>query len=356
MKTKIIVKTGTSRHGAIPTIIKWKGTKMIASHSIRAAVMKIIATSKNLDVVKIGLMGQPASGKSTLAETLAHLIHTLSYEQKYVNWTYRIFGQNEFLNLNATLDKLDVANYILYFHDLSFLKEHGKIVEVKQVITKIRHLREDVKIILIFDYHYTKGLDKYLRQADYTFFTSVGQNEIENMIEIVGQSNKKTLITFRKKFVEAVQKNRFFFKLGKQDGLVYRYKDPFVVALFWDNSKLRHVIFPKRTWIDQICQVCAPDTLQLDESLFEQAEKKYGSYGRKAAIRVLAIDGLHAESYKEKTAFNFWYRAYTAGKVTPTQLMDHYGLSTESQATKNARRDEYNAKKAKKKQVNKMPI
>ena len=124
-----------------PTIIKWKGADMIRNHSLRAAVTEILNTTKSLDVVKVGIVGEPSTGKTTLARTLAHLAHKMSESLGCVPFAYREFGEEEFYDMKATLENLDPANYILYFHDLSFLANKKAIEEVKNAVTKIIHLK-----------------------------------------------------------------------------------------------------------------------------------------------------------------------------------------------------------------------
>jgi len=315
-----------------PVTIVWKGERIIAGHSLRAGVKEILATSKNLDVVKIGIMGEPATGKSTLAETLAHLIHVLSAEDHYVNWVYRVFGQEQFLDLEKTLGKLDVANYILYFHDLSFLSERGKIGEVKQAITKIRHLREDVKIVLIFDYHYTKGLDKYLRQSHFMFVTSVGSSEKDNMIEILGKRHARTISAFQRQFTVATgQKSEFAFSMKKRR-FIYHYKNPFVVALFWNNAHLRYIIFPKRSWLAPVCGVCNPTEAAPDPDQIERLERIYGvSHVKAAAKKLVELNGVRVRNKNFHILFKKLYNLHGDGNITIEQLIERYKLHRDFQ-------------------------
>lgn len=273
---------GTAKDDRRPTVIEWKRTKMLRIHSITPAVSEILNVARALDVVKIGIIGEPATGKGTLAETLAHLIHKASLEQGYLHWVFRRFGSTEFLDIEATIQSLPPANYILHFQDLSFLAEKKKIDVVKRVTTMIRHLREDVHIILIYDYHYSRGLDKYLRQANFRFFTSVGSSEIDNLVEICGRGYRTRILDFAKKFVEESTKRRCTFKLGTKGFFTYSYKSPFVLSLYWNNHSLRYVVFPLRAWIDPHCTVCAEGTQSavqstLDaEKLVAVGKKKFG--------------------------------------------------------------------------------
>ena len=50
----------------IPITIEWNGQRMIRNHSIRAAVKDILTISESLDVVKINIIGNPGTGKTTL--------------------------------------------------------------------------------------------------------------------------------------------------------------------------------------------------------------------------------------------------------------------------------------------------
>ena len=54
------VKKSSDRH--IPTVLKWKGVNMIRVHSLRATVKEVIQVSKSLDVVHIGIIGNPGTG------------------------------------------------------------------------------------------------------------------------------------------------------------------------------------------------------------------------------------------------------------------------------------------------------
>ena len=211
-------------------------------------------------MVKVGLIGEPHTGKGTMAETLAHMIHTLSVERGYVPWAFRRFGKEEFYNLSDTIKDLPPANYILHFYDLSFLEQNKKLNMVKQAVAEIRHLREDIdiKVILIYDYHYTKGLDKYLRQSHFKYFLWLGSSEKENMAEIVGKKDMGKVMQFTRLCVEqGAKKTATFRLLKKAPAFKYSYKNPFIVALFWNNYSLRFVISPPRTWLTKHCTICS---------------------------------------------------------------------------------------------------
>ena len=77
-----------------PIETKWKGEKMIRVHSIKATIREILQVAKALDVVKIGIIGDPSTGKTTLAMTLGHLIHVMSMLPEFgeIPFAFRVFG------------------------------------------------------------------------------------------------------------------------------------------------------------------------------------------------------------------------------------------------------------------------
>ena len=110
IETEIIEPTPQTTNN-IPVVIPWKDAKMIRNHSIRATVKEILQVSKSLDVVKIGIIGNQGTGKSTLSQTLAHLIHKMSD----VPFSIRIFDKKSLLDFENTLKSLSPANYVLIF-------------------------------------------------------------------------------------------------------------------------------------------------------------------------------------------------------------------------------------------------
>lgn len=318
-----------------PAIIKWRGVDIIRNHSLRATVKEIIATLQVLDVVKVGVIGEPSTGKSSLEDTLAHLIHKMSP----IPFATRSLGEEEFMNLEAYLASLPPANYILKFRDLSFLKgKYGakKIEELKQANTKIRHLPggKDVKIVLIYDYHYTMGLDKYLRQANFRYFTSVGSSEKDNVLEIVGQANDKIVDNFARVYVEMTTKEKHLatYMIGKKP-FHYKYKDPFVPCLFWNNANLRTVVFPLRTWIDPICSICATGDSPLLQSEIdvneykEQTDAKFPPGVFKSAVKLkLFLNGRLTYSPKVVQALRYLDRSLETKIINLEELAVAYGL------------------------------
>ena len=294
------MSAGEKKHQA-PVTIEWKGVRMVRNHSFKASVKEIVNFSKTLDVVKIGIIGEPHTGKSTLSLAIAHLIHTMSE----VPFAVRVFDKDGLLNFEATLRKLTPANYILAFQDVSFMggnAEKKQTEMVKQAMTHIRHLEggQDVKIITIMEYHYTLGLDKYLRQSYFKYFTSIGSSEVDNMEKIVGSGYNTKILEFQRIFNKAITKKKFTFRLGtKGKFFTYNYRDPFIPTLFYNNDTLRYVVTPTREFLTPICSICEmasgksiQNAVSIDQFV-EDGYKKFTEQTFKSGLKhILLLNGM----------------------------------------------------------------
>ena len=338
---EVVLKQPSSRKSPqIPTVITWKGEKMIRNHSIRATIKEILQLSKSLDVVRVGIIGNQGTGKTTLAKTLSHLIHKISLEKNNIPYAVKIFNRHNLLNFEETLRGLSPTNYILLFDDVSFLGANAnkkQIEIIKQSITEIRHLEggQDVKIILILNWHYTLGLDKYLRQTDFRYFTSVGSSELDNMEKIVGSKYMPRIYDFQKKCNRALLKNKFQFKLGEKF-FTYSYREPFILSLFYNNDSLRFVVSPTREWIDPICSICTSSTNTTVKSdinaneLQKELSDKFGYRIARSAIKLkLFLNGINTYPKSVKQCLTFLDRYLEAKTVSFEELALSHGLKDE---------------------------
>ncbi len=186
------------KKSAVPVTCLWNNARMVRTHSIKAVANEIINLVTSLDVVKINIVGSPSTGKSTLAETLAHLIHS----QAKMPFAVRILTREDLKEFENTLSKLDAStNWILVFDDISFMKAEmsaSQLHNLEKGFTQIRHLPggQDVKIVAIFNFHYTMAVSKYLRQSEFLFDTSVGISDIDNLIKSIGAKFTQRIYDF----------------------------------------------------------------------------------------------------------------------------------------------------------------
>ena len=335
-------KQDSDRH--LPKVIKWNKVNMVRHHSFLSTVRQIIDFSKTLDVVKIGIIGDQHSGKSTLAECIAHCVHKLSKEIPY---TVRIFNKHDLLNFEATLKTLQSANYILVFDDVSFLGANAgkqQLEIIKQAVTEIRHLEggQDVKIITIMNYHYTLGLDKYLRTADFFYYTTVGSSEKDNIEKMVGSKYIPLIEEFKKIRRHGVAKGYFSVRIGPKEPFAYKFRNPFQPELFYNNDTLRLIVSPTRQWVDPVCTTCTEALGQVKTSeisipdFCRQGEVNFGERNWIAAIKLdLYTSGLTVYGKHVVQALRYIARARAKKVILLEQLAAHYELEvTKTKLTK----------------------
>lgn len=324
---------GSGSSDKLPTITKWKGESMIRVHSMRAAVKEIVRASKNKDVVKIGIIGEPDTGKTTQADLISHLIHTMAD----VPFAVRSFNREAFVDIKKTLSELSPANYILKFGDLSWLgatSNKKKIEELKQALTEIRHLPggKDVKIILIYDYHYTKALDPYLRQSEFKFFTGIGSSEKKNMEDMAGKKYVSTMMKFKVMCSTMLQTEKFTFRLGTKGYFSYNFRNPFIPMLFWNEVTLRYVVSPTRQWIDKLCPTCdmaeGPYESEISiEQFIRESEAKFQAKKFQIAVKLMLLEnGINVYDPSIDSAKKYLSRACGIKKISLQQIAAHYGF------------------------------
>ncbi len=335
--TDSIKKKSTSTK---PTVMKWKGEEFIRIHSLRASVGEILNKSEDLDHVRIGIIGDSGTGKTTLAKSLAHLIHKISDERDKIPFAVKVFTRDDLIKFHETIKTLEHTNQVLIFDDLSFLTAQAskrQIDTIKQGITEIRHLEgsSDVRIISIYNYHYTKGLDPYLRQSHFKYFTDIGSSELANIEQIVGHHNMRRIHEFKKKISIARNKRVIPFKLGEK-WFHYKQKKPFCLSLFYNENTLRYVIFPKREWLDPVCSVCT-NTGDIEvksvvnvEEFASQLSYKFGKQVSKSAVRtVMYQNGENLYSKRTKQCIEYLKRSFNEKIFDLKKLADLYNLKDE---------------------------
>ena len=242
----------------VPITEDWKGVKMIRAHSIIATAKEVLGHNRFFQATRVGIVGNMGTGKSTLAMTLAHLIHKLAD----VPFVVRVFDEDALLNFRETISNLEPANYIIIIDDASFLSAQAskqKMDGIKQDITKIRHFpnQVDKRIIMIINWHYEYGLDKMIRSTDFRYCTSVGISDTENLTKLVGSRYLQMIMQFQQMCVKmAKEPYQFTFMLGKM-AFIYNYRKPHIPLLFYNKHTLRFIVSPTRQFVDPICSLCS---------------------------------------------------------------------------------------------------
>lgn len=356
-----------SRASKAPLTTTWKNARMIRNHSIRACAREILNVNRGIDVVKVNLIGSPSTGKTTLAKTLAHLIH----EEADTPYVIKIFSRAELLDMENTLAKLQPLNHVMIFDDVSWLQagaNKNKIDQVQKTFTEIRHLPggQDIKVIIIFNFHYQMGMPKHLRQAHFFGFTDCGSSETENIQKMVGLKNMYKVQEFRNAAYEYGSSYKaateetpehlptFSYKISKVGKFTYTYRQPFAPALWWNNNSLRHIVFPIRDWIEPICYICTgidanAEVERGDAILFKQvANQIYDKKSIKSALRVIFYgQGMNVFAPATLRAIKWIEREWKLKKYNYAEIMKNYDLNeTPSCNTQQPTIDEFQRRKA----------
>lgn len=329
----------------LPVIQPWLGVEqVVGSHILTTAIKEIVKEARTLDAIKINLIGDPGTGKSTLAQTLAHMIHKEAYEEYKIPFAVKIFKKEDLLNFRQTMSEIEPVNHILVFDDVSFLanRENAeKLYDTKQAYTEIRHLKTDksdapidVKIISIFNFHYAFGFDKYMRECNYAFFTSVGSSSKENIQKVLEGNNRfqRKIYQFQKLHRKGKITGEFFYPLGRHGkGVIYHYRKPFIPVLFHNTAELKFLVSPERTLIDPVCSICENsrhDPVINDvnvEEFAQDIEYKFGVQIARNAVRIMLLKaGLDVYPKSVKRCEEYISRYLQYKKMNFNDLMDHY--------------------------------
>lgn len=325
---KIIVQEKKTSKRILPKVIKWKGVNMVRNHSFLASIREIIDYSEEMDVVRIGIIGDMMSGKSTLSKTIGHAIHTYS---KFP-FSVRVFYREDLKNFKKTLGTLEPANYILIFDDVSFLKDTSLI---EQEVTEIRHMKggADVKIILVFNFHYPKALPPFLREFQFKYVTSIGTDNEKVIADNYGKHNVKLCTEFKMLRKKAIVQKFWFENIGPKEPIRYNWRNPFIPVLFWNESNLRKVVSPTRYFMDKQCSVCDEaegNKIYDDQTLPEilvQGEKNFGNGNFIAAVKLLMyVNGMTTYGKHVVRSIRWIERERKARNIPLTAIATHYGL------------------------------
>ena len=339
IEQRIVRLEPTYKKNQRPVTGFWKAEKMILSHSFKSAMLEIVKMSQNVDVVSINIIGNQGTGKSTLAKSAGHVIHRIAKKLYNTDYTVKLFDEDNLMNFQETLKNLEPVNQILIFDDVSFLgatSSKQEIEIVKQGMTKIRHLEggQDIKVIKIQNFHYTLGMDKYMRQNDYSLYTTIGSSELENMQKIVGNRYTSMLTEFQRKVKMGQTALKFQFKLGhkRSDFFTYSYRNPFIPVLFHNGSTLRYIVTPPREWIDPFCTTCINskgDRIKGNGDVDELAREllKFGPQIVKTAVRIkLMQQGINVQPKRVKQCLTYLDRRLEGANFDLKQLAVEFGF------------------------------
>lgn len=199
-------------------------------------VKDIMALNEATQFSSILQIGWAGSGKTTMAEMFAHMIHT-----KDENWAIHWMGANELREIENVLNGLAKAQkHFIVFDDVSNAlrsvssQRRAKIFEV---LTQGRHITNYSKLIIFSIIHYTNAIEKSVRAQNlYYLYTSSSLAEETNMLKLI-EGDKRAIQQYKKfkrAFSFMMKTKQFELKIGKNKYKKFERDKPFRVALAVD--------------------------------------------------------------------------------------------------------------------------
>ncbi len=243
-----------------PSVITWQGVRMVASQSIQSVARELCNLSANQEMVSLNFIGKQSFGKSEMMKTLSHLV-----AHKFAKIPYHIsfFDRHNIIELEETVKTLKPnVGHILIFDDIGFLKADVSSVgisKIEKTLSILRHLPggEDVKIILMKGFQYSKSISPFLRQNDMTVLVSVDDSELDNYTSLIGKKYLQKLLLLKSMRYQGGSTDKFVYPIGGGKKVIYKWMNPFLLST---GSGARIIVSPLRTWIDPICNGCSPLT------------------------------------------------------------------------------------------------
>lgn len=337
------------RVSTAPITIVWNNARMIRNHSVRSCAREVLAQNIGLDVVKINVIGPPSTGKTTFMKLLAHLIH----KEADTPYAIKILQRAELLDMENTLAKLQPMNHVLVFDDVSWLSagnNKAKLDQIQKTFTEIRHLPggQDIKVVILFGFHYNLSIPKHLRQANFFCYTDIGSSELENTQKLVGIKNTQKLIEFKKVVhdayhpvqVEQIEgeepkkpKAYFSYRIPGKGNVQFTYtmREPFAPAVWWNGDTLRHIVFPAREWVDKLCPLCGDPANSENhgdiKKFKESGDYSFGSASMNTAMRIILMkQGIMTWNPHVKNAVRWIEKYFAEETFTLEEIMKEFGF------------------------------
>jgi len=304
---------------------QYLGYPIIQNHSIQQRAREILKHNQRANFTRVSFNGTMGSGKTKAILHLTHLLHDIGEKEFNMNYAVTRVDSKLLTDPDKFFESVPNVNQVLICDDASYVTEMmGKFSKavLKNNVTRIRHRDDDkdsvtINIIMIIVTHYTKAFDKFMRDVDFRFFTTVTPEEKRSISEIVGKEMLKKFV-FRSYMMEIHGKLGIQLDSRDPDDLLwYRDSDPFRLMLVSSKYGTHFCVFCDPTRIKTHvlhCNICNPEydginvTAQEFINAVENADSSIGKKYAHAAIR-LVLFNLGRTKYLYRHTFKAYYLA-----------------------------------------------
>jgi hypothetical protein len=176
---------------------------------------------------------------------VAHWIHTLGSEEFGIDFHTNWMPPGSLENIEETFKTMPKRPTILLFDDVSDELEGLPRHRRKQVFKALTTVRHDVKapVVVGSAIHYSKALDKDLRNVNYVILTSISDEEFQNINQLWGFKADKKLNQFQRKFETMFEED--YFELDDDNGVTLKYdtNKPLRVCLAKRIRKVNFLVY-----------------------------------------------------------------------------------------------------------------
>lgn len=286
--------------------IQFHGEPIAQWHNPRILIDEIMAENKVKQFTSVLIIGTPGTGKTTLANYIAHQIHT---KRDYI---VRHFGKKEVLNFMNVLDSLPDENLILIFDDISLvfkMKEgQSKKSEILSALTEARHPKfegSDRKIIIIANIHYMNSLEKMWRsQGGWKIYTDMSNEERLNFNAITKSQFDNKIRNFSKITRDQFLKEKFTLNITKKKTHEYTTDKPFRFFMCYDGNYPRFFMSVKES-----CKTCSEtknEYLKISpEVITDLVYKHYGNDGI-AGLKMEMLRSGETAQYRNNVVYSYF--------------------------------------------------
>ena len=246
----------TTKHAKVNHITTWKGVRLVRDQAFLPIITSIAEFSKTHSFVKIGIVGQSASGKSTLAQAITHALHVY-YMKKYGEKFSAECFYYPWMGDGYNFSILKPNSCIVTVDDFNCIEEvfKNKMEKFESIIRAIRRSNPSMRVVFICTYFDTDDLDEYHLQENFRFFIDRDYGGLEQLQRFCGRELEESTL-FTEMHLTAVRKGKWRTKMKNGMVFYYKYRKPFVPCLFWNGQELKNVVTPRRQFMDEECNIC----------------------------------------------------------------------------------------------------